>query len=140
MKKNKTKLKNQLWLARKRLGLGQKHVAYLLKHKTPDQVLRYEKGYRIPGLKLLLQLEIILGMPPRVLYADFYEELRAEIKQKAESLNTVNPTYPSASAFCSHEELLRKPNLTQEERDQIRRHNVTMVNRFSDLPPLVPRA
>ena len=39
----------------------------MLGHKTTDQVSRYEKGERLPGLKLLLLLEIIYGVPPRVL-------------------------------------------------------------------------
>jgi transcriptional regulator with XRE-family HTH domain len=116
MPRNQNKHRNHLLRARRRLGLGQKHVAYLLNHKTTDQVSRYEKGWRIPGLKMLLQLEIIYGVPARVLYEDLYEELRKEIENRASKLTTLSNTYtlPSKGAwlfsdFCSHAEQLRNP-------------------------------
>lgn len=129
---------NQLWLARKRLGLGQKQVAYLLNHKTTDQVSRYEKGARLPGLKLLLQLEIIYGVPPRILYRDDYEQLQAELTERANSLQTLSSTYALPpiepklfSEFCSYEELLLNPQLSQAEQDRIRKHVVTLMRRLS---------
>jgi transcriptional regulator with XRE-family HTH domain len=139
--------RNQLWLARKRLGLGQKQVAYLLQHKTNDQVSRYEKGERMPGLKLLLQFEIIYGVPPRVLYRDYYEQLQAEIIARANSLQTLSHVYtlPLAeprlfSEFCSYEELLQHPQLAPAESARIRKHVVTLTRRLSyhpDPPPQI---
>ena len=130
---------NQLWLARKRLGLGQKQVACLLNHKTTDQVSRYEKGERMPGLKLLLQFEIIYGIPPRVLYRDYYEQLQAEITRRAFSLQTLASAYALAPAepklfaeFCSYEEILQNPKLSQSENDRIRKHIITMMRRLND--------
>jgi transcriptional regulator with XRE-family HTH domain len=138
MKEVTNNLRNQLWLARKRLGLGQKQVAYLLDHKTTDQVSRYEKGARLPGLKLLLQFEIIYGVPPRVLYREEYEQLQAEIAVRAHSLQTLSgayappPTEPKLlSEFCSYEEVLQNPQLSQAERDWIRKHVVTLMRRLS---------
>ena len=140
MRVNKNKTRNQLWLARKRLGLGQKHAAFLLNHRTTDQISRYEKGQRLPGLKLLLQLEIIYGVPARILYRDYYEELRAGIEKRANSIRTTNSTYALPhlgpelfSEFCSHEELLLNPHLSQTERDQVRKHVVTLMRRLSQL-------
>lgn len=131
--------RNQLWLARKRLGLGQKQVAYLLHHKTADQVSRYEKGERVPGLKLLLQLEIIYGVPPRVLYRDYYEQLQTEIAGRAHSLPTLSSAYALPlpepkllSEFCSYEELLQNPQLSQAENDRIGKHILTLMRRRSD--------
>lgn len=132
------KPRNQLWLARKRLGLGQKQVSYLLNHKTTDQVSRYEKGERLPGLKLLLQLEIIYGVPPRVLYRDYYEQLQAEITERAYPLQTLSGAYalpltePKLFAeFCAYEELLQNPQLSQAEGERIRKHVVTLMRRLS---------
>lgn len=129
---------NQLWLARKRMGLGQKQVARLLNHQTTDQVSRYEKGERMPGLRLLLQLEIIYGVPPRVLYRDYYEELQAEITSRSltfQALTSVQALEPAGpklfSEFCSYEELLRNPKLSQAERDRIRKHVLTVLRRES---------
>ena len=92
MSRNKNKLQNSLTITRKRLGLGQKQVAHLLKHKTTDQVSRYEKGYRIPGLKILLQFEIIYGIPARVVYGEFFEKLRLEIQDRAKITSTLANT------------------------------------------------
>jgi transcriptional regulator with XRE-family HTH domain len=140
MQKNQNKHRNQLWLARKRLGLGQKHVARLLNHKTTDQVSRYEKGWRIPGLQMLLQLEIIYGVPARVLYREWYEELRAEIENKASTLKPLSNAYtlPTNDAslfseFCFHEELLRNPHLSQAERDKVRKPVVLLMKRLNQL-------
>lgn len=139
MPKNQNKQRNQLWQIRKRLGLGQKHVARLLDHKTTDQVSRYEKGWRIPGLKMILQLEIIYGVPARVLYRDWYEELRAEIAGRAKALQVISDTYTLQSdaaglfsEFCAHEELLRNPRPTQAERDKVRKHVVTLMRRLNE--------
>jgi hypothetical protein len=137
---NKNKQRNQIWRARKRVGLGQKHVAYLLNHKTTDQVSRYEKGWRIPGLKMILQLEIIYGVSARILYEDWYEELREEIQSRAGNLKTLSNVYnPPAdgarlfSEFCPHEELLRNPNLSQADRDKVRKHVVVLMRRLNEL-------
>jgi len=140
MSRNKNILNNQLWLARKRLGLAQKHVAFLLGHKTTDQVYRYEQGLRLPGLKLFLQFEIIYGAPARVLYRDLYDELQKELQARAQSLKTLKNAYTVTlsdvglfSAFCSHEELLRAPDLNQSGRDQVRKHVVTLMRRLNEL-------
>lgn len=140
MQRNKNKLNNHLWLARQRRGLRQKHVAYLLGHKTPDQVSRYEQGLRFPGLRMFLQFEIIYGMPARFLYSDLYEKLRAEIEARAQSVKVLSKAHGAStigpdlfSEFCVYEELLRNLDLTQVERDQIRKHVVTLMRRMNDL-------
>lgn len=139
MRETHIKTHNQLWLARKRLGLGQKQVARLLNHKTTDQVSRYEKGERMPGLKLLLQFEIIYGVPPRVLYREYYQELQSEISRRALSHPTLSNSYALApvetklvSEFCSYEELLLNPKLSQSESDRIRKHVVLVMRRLSE--------
>jgi transcriptional regulator with XRE-family HTH domain len=138
MTRSKNKIRNQLWLARKRLGLGQKQVAHLLSHKTTDQVSRYENGQRVPGLKMLLQFEIIYGLPARVLFRDYYEKLRLEITNRTFSVKSISKPYTvpqleaqAISEFCAYGELLQNPRLTQVERDQIRSHVVLIMRRLS---------
>lgn len=140
MERNQNKQRNQLWLARKRLGLQQKHVAYLLNHKTTDQVSRYEKGWRIPGLKMLLQLEIIYGMPARVLYQEWFAELQAEIEAKAKTVSAINSVYmlPMSRSglfteFCFHEAVLRNAAVSKPERDKARKHVVLLMRRLNEL-------
>lgn len=140
MPRNKNKLHNSLTITRKRLGLGQKQVAHLLKHKTTDQVSRYEKGYRIPGLKILLQFEIIYGIPARVVYGEFFEKLRLEIQDRAKIVNTIGNAKAVADSenllsrrYCYYEELLRSPAPTQDEIDQTRKHVVLIMRRHAKL-------
>jgi transcriptional regulator with XRE-family HTH domain len=141
MSGNKNKPNNHLWLARKRLGLHQKQVAHLLGHKTTDQVCRYETGLRLPGLKLFLQFEVIYGLPARVLYREFYEEIRKEIETRALPLKSISSVYAVStmgdglfSEFCAYEELLRNPNRSKAEDDRIRKHIITVNNRQQGFP------
>src|ERR1043165_6795745 len=75
-------IESLLWQTRKRRGLEQKQVAYLLNHHTPDQVSRYELGARLPTLETALLLEMIYGVPLRVLYKDLYERLQSELRER----------------------------------------------------------
>ena len=140
MPRNKNKLQNSLTITRKRLGLGQKQVAHLLKHKTTDQVSRYEKGYRIPGLKILLQFEIIYGIPARVVYGEFFEKLRSEIQDRAKIISPLANTKALADSknllshrYCYYEELLRNSSPTQDEIDQTRKHVLLIMRRHAEL-------
>lgn len=145
MPRNQNKSRNQLWLARKRLGLGQKQVAYLIDHKTTDQVSRYEKGWRIPGLKMLLQLEIIYGMPARFLYQDWYEELRQEIEEKARAVKILNDVFTNPNGtvspfaeFCFYEELLRGLSASKTETEKARKHVILLMHRVQELEAADP--
>jgi transcriptional regulator with XRE-family HTH domain len=138
MKGAKHKTRNGLWAARQRAGYGQKAVAYLLGHRTTDQVTRYEKGSRLPSLKLLLELEIIYGVPPRLLYPEYYEELRQRVERRAGRLKTLGrPPAPQAAevpaAYCAQEELLRAASLTDAERERVRDHVVALMRRLNEL-------
>lgn len=132
---NKNNANNGLWLSRKRLGLGQKQIAYLLGHKTTDQVSRYEQGRRIPGLKLLLQMEIIFGVPGRVLYQEYYSELKQQILKKVEANKSIREKYsipevdtPHLSEYCSFAELLQNPRLPVPTKMRIHKHNLKLMN------------
>lgn len=140
MPKKQNKPRNQLWLVRKRLGLGQKHVAYLLNHKTTDQVSRYEKGWRIPGLRMLLQLEIIYGVPARLLYREWFSELQAEIAARAKTVKAISGAYTQSdndtnflTEFCMHEELLRSAVVSKWETEKARKHVVLLMRRVHKL-------
>ena len=47
---------NTLWIARKRVGLGQKTVAQRLGHKTASTISEYETGRIVPNLRTALKL------------------------------------------------------------------------------------
>lgn len=122
-------LRNQLWLARKNIGLEQKQVAFLLGQQTTDQIYRYEKGLCLPSFKTLLQLEIITGMPARLLYPEYFAQLAQKIAQKADSMNSSAPLRVPSQPYCHYWELLQKSPLTQEEQTAIARHVLRIVRR-----------
>jgi transcriptional regulator with XRE-family HTH domain len=70
---------NSLWTYRKKKGLSQKRVAFLLAHKTPSQLSHYEQGAKLPNLANGLKLEIIYRVPVAYLYHQLYNKLREEI-------------------------------------------------------------
>ena len=134
MKAKQNEPKGALWLARERRGLAQKQVAYLLNHKVTDQISRFERNVRYPNLKNALMLEIILGVPLRVLFAGLYEELHEQVQQRAKLKGPMADLLVDlfGDGRCSYAELLNgKP--TQEEIQSARRHATKLVNRISAL-------
>lgn len=131
---------NKLWLARKRLGLGQKQLASLLNHHTADQVSRYERGERVPTLRVALELEIALRTPLRVLFSDLYEELQQEISTKIRASQMLTALYgedqveeKSSSEFCTTAELLRQPHPPLLDRLKVRDHVTELAKKLAVL-------
>jgi transcriptional regulator with XRE-family HTH domain len=131
---------NRLWLARKRRGLEQKQVAYLLDHQSIDQLSRYEQGMRLPSLENALKLEIIYGVPLRFLYKELSAKLEDEVWQRI-SLNPVlhkrfgNRTVQEAgiSEYCAYVELLAVPNASEADRAAVRRHVTALAKKLACL-------
>lgn len=136
----KTKKQNRLWLARKRRSLRQKQVAYLLNHYTADQVSRYEKGTRMPTLETALMLEIIYGVPLRVLFKEQYEELQIEVRRKIEanpSLKHIKDIeeagHRDSKQFCTYEDTANIPAVSQAELVPVYRHIAKLSKKLAYL-------
>lgn len=131
----KNKIQNRLWLTRKRRGLQQKQVAYLLNHRNVDQISRYENGSRMPTLLAALKLEIIFGVPVRLLFPDLHEQLRAEIRERAETSrglrNTLSPV--RGDDACSYSDLLSSPTRSTQDLEKVRRHATDLVRTMAYL-------
>lgn len=67
------KLENYLRTYRRRSGLTQREVAFLLGCETGTQVSRYERRRRLPPLATALACEAILGVPVAELFAGVWE-------------------------------------------------------------------
>ena len=67
------KLENYLRTYRKRLGLTQREVAFLVGCRNGAQVSRYEKRRRLPPLRTALACEAAFGVPASVLFAGLRE-------------------------------------------------------------------
>ena len=76
------KTTNYLRLYRKKNGLSQKQIAYLMGYKSSNSISHYERGYKFPQLINLLKLEIIHRTPIAFLFKDQYLALKKEIRQR----------------------------------------------------------
>ena len=92
------RLENYLRTYRKRSGLTQQEVGYLLGSETGAQVSRYEKRRRLPPLETALAYEEIFGVPVSELFAGIRQsvgrgiqkrrvELRASLRTKTPNAN-----------------------------------------------------
>ena len=89
------KLDNYLRTYRKRAGLSQDEVAYLLGCQGGAKVSRYERFARRPTLQTALAYEAIFGVPVRDLFAGIYQKVERPILKRAqllaEKLKTAKP-------------------------------------------------
>lgn len=79
-------LENYLRMHRKRAGLTQGELAYLLGVQSSGKISRYERFARRPTLEAALALEIILGVPVRDLFEGVHDEVEHEVKKRARRL------------------------------------------------------
>lgn len=68
-------LQNYLRMYRKRAGLSQDEVAFLLGVKSGAKVSRYERRRRVPPLETALAYEAIFRIPVRELFLGTYEQV-----------------------------------------------------------------
>lgn len=132
-------LPNRLWQARKRRGLGQKQVSTLLNYKQTDQLSRFEQGARIPSLPHALRLEILYGVPVRLLFHGLCEQLQAELREKAGRrlmwpvIDEAGLAAAGEEEFCLYQELLRSPLLSAVEKDRVRGHITRLARQLAYL-------
>jgi transcriptional regulator with XRE-family HTH domain len=84
-----SQLTNYLRTNRKRLGLKQEEVAFLLGFKGEDKgikVCRDEKFTREPSLRSALAYEAIYGRPVRELFAGPYQQIEQDVAKRAKVL------------------------------------------------------
>ena len=81
------KLENYLRAYRKRSGLSQSEVAYLLGCKNGAQVSRYERRRHMPPLRTALAFQAALGTPLSELYAGTYELVAKQVRSRAQNLS-----------------------------------------------------
>jgi transcriptional regulator with XRE-family HTH domain len=80
------KLQNYLRTYRKRSGLSQKELSFLLGVKSSEKVCRYEKFQQVPNLQTALALQVIFGVPVAELFAGIYEQAEKETSKRARIL------------------------------------------------------
>jgi len=80
------RLDNYLRAHRRRAGLTQDEVAFLLGSASGTKVSRYEQGRRRPPLETAFAYEIIFGAPSRELFAGIYERIERTARRRARLL------------------------------------------------------
>jgi transcriptional regulator with XRE-family HTH domain len=80
------KLQNYIRTYRKRFGLSQEELSFLLGVKSGSKVSRYEKFKQVPTLKTALALQAVVGVPVAELFAGIYEQAEKETSKRARIL------------------------------------------------------
>ncbi len=80
------KLDNYLKTYRRRAGLSQEELAYLLGCADGAKVSRYERRARQPSLETLLAYQTLFGADASELFAGLYEKVEKKTKRRAQTL------------------------------------------------------
>ena len=78
------KLHNYLRGYRKKAGLTQDEVAFLLGYKAGAKISRYEKFTQNPSLETAFAYEAVFGTPLRELFAGIFQKVEEETKRRAQ--------------------------------------------------------
>jgi len=71
---------------RKRAGLSQEDVAFLLGAMCGTSVSRHERGNRMPMLQTALMYEFVLGATVRQIYEGTFAQARIDVRKRARGL------------------------------------------------------
>jgi transcriptional regulator with XRE-family HTH domain len=82
------RLDNYLRSYRKRSGLTQSEVGFLLGRKNGALISRYEKRRRLPPLQIALALEALLGIPVSTLFAGMHEAANDDVRERVLELQS----------------------------------------------------
>lgn len=135
--KAETKTNNRLWQARHKAGLEQKQVARLLGHKNCDQISRYERGVRMPGIRIALKLELIYGIPISNLFPEHYQKYRAEIA--ANTSNSILPSFDetaeklSDANICTYDNSLLKKKVSDADISAANKHSIRLIQNIAEV-------
>src|SRR5262249_30720636 len=80
-------LKNYLRTYRRRAGLSQQEVAFLVGTRHRAQFSRYEKYQCLPPLRIALACEAVLRVPVSKLFAGVSNEVTREVDERIDTLN-----------------------------------------------------
>lgn len=101
---------NYLRSYRKKSGLTQSEVGFLLGRTNGAQISRYEKCRRLPPLEIALALEALLGVPVSQLFAGIHESANADIRKRLAGWRSALQTKATGLSFGDYVRILRKPD------------------------------
>ncbi len=80
------KIENRIRRKREELGYKQSDLAFLLGHKNPSQVSRYEKGQILPDSENIFKLSYSLKTLPEWLYPGMTKKWKEEVAKREDIL------------------------------------------------------
>ena len=131
---NPTKVPNTaLWRARRKTGLERKQAAWLLGHKSPDALARYERGETEPNFDNAVKLSIIYGRSLEDLFPLKYAGFRQELSSKLTAMRSRPPATADSLLHrinsCSYEQTFLESGSRAEFLPHVRDH-VTKLARL----------
>jgi transcriptional regulator with XRE-family HTH domain len=112
------RLENYLRTHRKRSGLTQEEVAFLLGCEDGSQVSRYEKRRHLPPLETALACEAIFGVPIAELFAGVRQGVEKNIEERRLELRARLQAKPAQH---------RKARVTAQKLRWLTEHNPSLV-------------
>jgi len=106
------KLENYLRSHRRRAGLTQREVAFLIGCRDGAQISRYEKRRRLPPLETALAWEIIFGIPVSELFAGMHEAIGDDVSV---GLKELKLRLESSTTKTNAKSAVRKLNWINEQ-------------------------
>lgn len=107
-----SKLPNYLKTQRRRFGISQREMAYLLGYKSPMDISRFERSLRIPSLQTALAYQAVFGVPVAELFAGFYQKVEKETAKRARLLQQTLKNADSSVKNTRKRDLLRSVEIT----------------------------
>jgi transcriptional regulator with XRE-family HTH domain len=101
------RLSNYLLSNRKRLGLSQEEVAFLMGAQSGAKISRYERFAREPSLATALALEVIYQKPASELFGGLYQKVQRDVVARAK-----NFTYKVDRGKANSQAELRRQSIT----------------------------
>lgn len=130
---------NTLWRIRKKRGLAQKQVAWLLGHRSSSLISSYERGERTPGIEAAFRLAVIYQCPVEKLFPEHWEAISSELTEKASKVPGTLFTPISklelveGISICSYEQLLQDPDVSEENSRLVRKHVTKLAKQLAYL-------
>ena len=103
-----SKLPNYLRTYRKRTGLSQRDIAYLLGGHDAARVSRYEHFNSTPSLRIALAFVIIFQKTARELFSGEYQKVEKVVQSRARS-------FAARLATCKHDQSVDRKSAVLEK-------------------------
>ncbi len=94
--------RNYVRTHRKRSGLSQRDLAFLLGLQSSQMISRYEKSIRTPSLKIIIAASLLFDAPPGDLFPGLAREVELLLISRAKTLAAASKTKHISDPVFSH--------------------------------------